>query len=406
MKHIILVFSVFFSLQAFAQQDAAQPPAVGEKAPELQLSEVIQGPSLNTISLEKLKGKVIVLEFWTTWCGPCVGAFPHINELVNKYKGKPVVFIAVTTDGSHVLMSSLKEKAVRILHNRPLDSWIVVDAEGALTGNRYKVSSFPTTVLIDKTGKVDAITAPFNLNEAIFDNLLADKPSGLARPAAPVIVQQPVVAVDKDKVEPVFSASLKKQTRIGGSTSSSSTHYFMYSGTVTDVLKWTYGISPFRIIYKDAMPDSHWTVDVTFPIGQDSTVKDYFKKMVPPGLGMTVTKGKQEMEVYVMKYEQVTPKEKKSVLTVSDPTLKMGHLSSSEGTVLGSHWSFSGILSQCQSLLGSFIMDETSLQGYYDLSLFYREGNAPSIIEALKDCGLIVTKEKRMIDVLFVANNK
>jgi uncharacterized protein (TIGR03435 family) len=406
MKHIILVFSVFFSLQAFAQQDAAQAPAVGEKAPELQLSEVIQGPSLSTISLEKLKGKVVVLEFWTTWCGPCVGAFPHINELVNKYKGKPVVFIAVTTDGSHVLMSSLKEKAARILHNRPLDSWIVVDAEGALTGNRYKVSSFPTTVLINKTGNVDAITAPFNLSETIFDNLLADKPSGLARPVAPVIVQQPAVAADKDKVEPVFSASLKRQTRIGGSTNSSPTHYFMYSGTVTDVLKWAYEVSPFRIIYKDAMPDSHWTVDVTFPPGQESTVKDYFKKMVPPGLGMTVAKGKQEMEVYVMKYEKVTPKEKKSVLTVSDPNLKMGHLSSSEGTVLGSHWAFSGILSQCQNLLGSFIMDETNLQGYYDLSLFYKEGDTASIIEALKDCGLIVIKEKRMMDVLFVANNK
>ena len=46
--------------------------------------------------LDSLKGKVVVLEFWTTWCGPCVAAIPHLNELSEKYADKPVQFIAIS----------------------------------------------------------------------------------------------------------------------------------------------------------------------------------------------------------------------------------------------------------------------------------------------------------------------
>ena len=299
------------------------------------------------------------------------------------------------------------------MHNRPLNAWIVVDAQGALTKNRYQVSSYPTTILIDKTGNLDAITNPNSLTEAAFDNLLAGKPSGLARPPAPVIVRQPGIAqqpavADKDKTQPIFSISLKKQPIKGGGTSSSNTHYSMYSGSVTDVLKWVYEIAPFRIIYKDSFPDSRWTVDAVFPDGQVGLVKEYFKKMVQPGWGMTIKEGKQEMEIYVMKYDKGSSNSKanKSYLTAADPALRSGHLSGSEGTMLASNWSFSRILDQCEQLLGQLVIDETNLQGSYDLSLFYKEGDAASIIEALKDCGIIVTKEKRMMEVLLVSNNK
>lgn len=401
---IVPFLVLFFSGPVWAQQAAIQAPVAGVKAPELQLSEVIQGPSLNTISLEKLKGKIVVLEFWTTWCGPCVGAFPHINELVKKYKGKPVVFIAITTDDNKVLMSSLKEKAARILHNRPLHSWIVVDAEGALTRNRYKISSYPTTILINQEGNLDAITRPFSLNETVFNNLLAGKPSGLARPPAPATAPSPAV-VEKDKTAAVFSCSLKKQPGRGGLSSSSGTGYYVQSASVTDVLQWAFNINPFCILFKDSLPDDRWTIETTFPKGQEGLAKEYFQKMIPSGWGITVTAGKQEMDVYVMKYRKVPLKEKASFLTPADTMLRNGHLSTSGGTVLATHWSFPGIVKLCEGLFGQLIIDETNLQGYYDLSLFYQEGNTASIIEGLKDCGLILTKEKRKMDVLEVSRN-
>ncbi|NII29513.1 TIGR03435 family protein [Pseudoflavitalea sp. X16] len=399
---IISLLFLFFSSPVWAQQATIQAPAVGEKAPGLQLSEVVQGPALNTISLEKLKGKIVVLEFWTTWCGPCVAAFPHINELVEKYKDKPVVFIAVTTDDNKVLMSSLKEKATRVLHNRPLNTWVVVDAEGALTRNRYKIAAYPTTVLINQEGNLDAVTRPFSLKEAALNNLLAGKPSGLAKPPGSAMPSSPAV-VEKDKTVPVFSVSLKKQSKRGGLSTSSNRNYFVESASATDVLKWAFNINPLRIVFKDSLPDDRWTIEANYPPGQESLAKEYFRKMIPLGWGITITAGKQEIEVYVMKYNKVPQKKNKSCLTPADTLLRGGHLSTSDGTALATHWEFSGIVAHCQGLLNRLIIDETNLQGYYDLSLFYQEGDAVSVVEALKDCGLMLTKEKRMMDVLWVS---
>lgn len=399
---IIILLVLCFSGPAWAQQSAIQAPAVGDKAPELQLSEVIQGPALNTISLGKLTGKIVVLEFWTTWCGPCVAAFPHINKLVEKYKGQPVVFIAVTTDDNKVLMSSLKEKAARVLHNRPLNTWIVVDGEGALTRNRYAITAYPTTILINQAGNVDAITYPFSLNETVFNNLLAGKPSGLARPPAPAATASSPAVADKEKTSPVFSASLKKQSKRGGLSRSSNTYYYVESASTAEVLEWAFGINPFRIIFKDTLPDDRWTIEATYPNGQENMAKEFFRKMVPPGWGITVTPCKQEMEVYVMKYSKVPPQKNRSSLTPADTVLRGGHLSTSDGTAFATHWQFSGIVKHVESLLGRQIINETDLQGYYDLSLFFREGDTASIVAALRECGLILTKEKRMIEVLEV----
>lgn len=402
LSRLAFFLMLFFSGPVWAQQATSQAPAVGEKAPGLQLSEVIQGPSLNAISLAKLKGKIVVLEFWTTWCGPCVAAFPHINELVEKYKDKPVVFIAVTTDDNKVLMSSLREKATRVLHNRPLNTWIVVDAEGALTRNRYKIAAYPTTILINQAGDIDAITYPLSLKEAAFNNLLAGKPSGLAKPPVPAMASSPAV-VEKDKTVPVFSVSLKKQSKRGGLSTSSTRGYFVESASATDVLTWAFNINPLRIVFKDSLPDDRWTIETTYPPGQENLAKEYFRKMIPLGWGITVTPGKQEIEVYVMKYSKVPQKKNKSCLTPADTLLRGGHLSTSDGTALATHWEFSGIAAHCQGLLNRLIIDETNLQGYYDLSLFYQEGDSASIVEGLKDCGLILTKEKRMMEVLEIS---
>jgi|ERR1022692_2643340 thiol-disulfide isomerase/thioredoxin len=73
-------------------------PELKKPAPPLNLSNVLQAPADASANLEALRGKVVVIDFWATWCGPCRKSIPHWNELVDGFKGKPVQFIAITDE--------------------------------------------------------------------------------------------------------------------------------------------------------------------------------------------------------------------------------------------------------------------------------------------------------------------
>lgn len=74
-------------VHVFATSVIAQESLIGQAAPELGIEKFLQAPE-GEKTLSALKGKVIVLEFWATWCGPCVAAIPHLNQLHDSGKIK------------------------------------------------------------------------------------------------------------------------------------------------------------------------------------------------------------------------------------------------------------------------------------------------------------------------------
>src|SRR5688572_28662197 len=88
---------------------ADEPPSPGDKAPPIALEELIQAPAGAEAEWGKLRGKVVVLEFWATWCGPCVAAMPHMNGLADRYKGK-VQFIEITDEGRETVAPFLAKR--------------------------------------------------------------------------------------------------------------------------------------------------------------------------------------------------------------------------------------------------------------------------------------------------------
>lgn len=100
----------------------------------------------NTFTLSSLKGKVVFLNFWATWCPPCRAEMPSINSLYKQYKAdKNVVFLTVDTDGNYKKAKRFIEKQQYELPVYTADSRIPAELLG---------KSIPTTIIINKKGQI------------------------------------------------------------------------------------------------------------------------------------------------------------------------------------------------------------------------------------------------------------
>ena len=113
----------------------------GDKAPDFSLPGQ-QG----TVNLSHQAGKVIYLDFWASWCGPCHQSFPWMNQMQSKYRSKGLEVIAVSLDGK-------TEDARKFLAQVPPGFMVAFDSKG-YTPRLYGVKGMPTSFLIDRNGKV------------------------------------------------------------------------------------------------------------------------------------------------------------------------------------------------------------------------------------------------------------
>ena len=151
---------------------AAAQLSIGSPAPAIGVESLLQAPDGSTATLESLKGKVIVLHFWATWCAPCVRSMPHLNQLITELKDEPVVFLAVTNEG--------EAKIRTFLQQRQLSAWIGIDANNSMFRD-YGVCGIPRTFVIDAEGKLAGTMHPQNLNVQMLRDVIAGKPIQAAR---------------------------------------------------------------------------------------------------------------------------------------------------------------------------------------------------------------------------------
>lgn len=121
---------------------------VGAMAPEISLPDTKD----SLINLSSFKGKVVLIDFWASWCGPCRRSNPGIVNLYNKYKAKGFEVFGVSID-------SKKRDWVHAIANDKINYAQVNDHNGwnSVIVEKYGINQIPTSFLLDKTGKIIAI---------------------------------------------------------------------------------------------------------------------------------------------------------------------------------------------------------------------------------------------------------
>lgn len=99
-----------------------------------------------TLDLERFRGKVVVVDFWASWCKPCRDSFPWLNAMQAKYREQGLVVIGVNVDRA-------REDAARFLREVPAQFEILYDPAGAIAA-RYEVPGMPSSFVFGPTGKL------------------------------------------------------------------------------------------------------------------------------------------------------------------------------------------------------------------------------------------------------------
>ena len=392
-KIILLCLYLLFIVNVRAQI------SIRQSATDIQLPRIINA---NTAvkSVKDLNGKVIWIEFWATYCGPCVDAMPRLQALQKQFKGKLQV-IAISTE---------KEKRVRqYLINKPSDLWFAVDTDN-LFEKVFPYRVIPQSVLIDKTGKVVAITDPENITAEVIKNVLAGKNIDL-----------PVKAdnMTTDPVKTYFNADASVKSRfvmqpeINGLSSMSKTYpqYSAFKNRRISVINLSLQ-AIYRLAYRD-MPYGrvidltekanvkqkriNYCLDLIVPHGHESKLYETLIKELQSRFDLEASVEKRAKPVYVLKISDTT---KISQLTMSK---------NQQRGITATHGSFDGQnikITEIANYLEGFglvkmpVVDETGLQKRYDITFEYQPEKDGSLTEALNKLGFKLEPAEREINML------
>lgn len=120
----------------------------GGKAPEISLPNTKD----SIVNLSSFKGKVVLVDFWASWCGPCRAANPFVVKLYKKYKNRGFEVFGVSIDSKKsAWLKAIKQDKIKYTQVNDADAWNSRIAE------LYKVYQIPTSFLLDKTGKIIAV---------------------------------------------------------------------------------------------------------------------------------------------------------------------------------------------------------------------------------------------------------
>lgn len=261
---------------------------VGKPAPQLHIADIVQPATGDQVDLASLRGRVVVLEFWATWCGPCVAAIPHLNELATRLADEPVTFLAITGEDP--------AKVAAFTAQRPMKAIVAIDAERK-TQTAYEATAIPRTVLIDARGNVAAITHPTAVTERTIRAMLDGNPPDLL---VPDITDEGRRGTERD-ADPLFEVSIVPHTGSAGLWVDSDDALRSAGQPLDVILANIWGVPRSRILDPDGLlPGDALDVRVQVPAKARALRNTLLEQAIEVTFALDIEEAEEELDVLVL----------------------------------------------------------------------------------------------------------
>jgi uncharacterized protein (TIGR03435 family) len=363
-------------------------PKIDDVPPPLTLTKTIQGPALTEISWAKLKGKVVVLEFWATWCGPCVKSIPHLNDLAEQFKDKPMVFISVTSENEEVVRLFLK--------SHPMKAAVMLD-DFEVLNKAFHVVGIPHAVIVDATGHIAAITPPQRMEANHLEEVLAGKKCSLPEPEIYTISKSSDDVVP-NQAPALFEISIREHkmpANILGPICMWSKHddggeFHGEIATVESALNCVYNAPSTRRILHCELPDGYYDFELRAPAGHVDDLRNEFIVALRATFGLEVKQTTRVMDVYLM-----------TRISTNAPGLheveKPGGGGGMRGGFRLNGSRMSGVAEFLEQALNKPVIDETGVNGLFDVDMKWKLSEAEKQKEFKPDADAVITAARERL---------
>jgi uncharacterized protein (TIGR03435 family) len=394
-----IIITIIFFLFCFGAR--SQNLNIGDRTPELVFSDcLLPGNAevvVKNVSLSSFSSKLVILDFWATWCGPCINAMPKLEKLQEKYKSKLQV-IGVTTESMKRIQAFAK--------NRPVKFMLAVDT-GAAIRKYFEYRTIPHVVIVDGNGVVRAITGGEEITESVIDKLLRGETVSL-----PVKKDNVTFDYDKDHFNAApgtqWSFNIQPAVEGVGTLSKAGAGEFvnrrisMINFLIDGMYRMAYDMSSFRVEYEIDKAEFEYSkkgnkycLDVIVPPSQ--TVSTYMQQELPRHFDVKAKLEKRKKTVYILKRN-----EQPFAFPKSDTVNK--YYGSRSNYFSGRGVQVSALAEYLENFgkTGTPVIDETGITGHYDIELEWQPEKKGDMQEVFRKAGFELVKEEREIDILII----
>ncbi len=378
MKVLLRVSAALTALAVAAFAD--RKPAPGGIAPPFDF-EILLTRASEWSAEQKLP---TVLDFWATWCAPCVSSLPHLNDLEQQFRGR-VRFLSVTDEPPGLVSEFLRRN--------PISGWVAVDTDRSMM-YAYRVESFPATFLIDADGVIVASGSPDQLTPDVLDSLIAGKPVKLGPPSRTPHLQP-------------YLDDAALEARIQRVPASPDPALKVDRGAIDArgvplgrLLALAWDVSPGRVLGPPELKEESVNASVRVAREDDSAARLLLQQALAQAFRFEARPVEEEVEVLLL--QQAVDGARLQQSQGKEP-----YVSSGKGRYEQQATGLAPFLAMLEEHFATPVIDATGLAGNYDIELRWGVGEADSLTRMLElKLGLVLRKERRPVSVIRVSKKQ